>query len=143
MKIEGQDLLITPASFADAMALQVAIGKALKGSKINLSGLSENLQDEVEIDKLSGTVETLANLALSVATNQEVSDCLFKCAERAVFGPNKDKIDKDFFEPVENRKLYYPIMIEIIKENVGPFFGGVSSLLNGLPGMISGFLKSK
>lgn len=143
MKIEGQELTITPSSFSEAMALQVAIGKSLKGNKIDLSGLPEDLSSDVTPDKLSGTVGTLANLVLSVGTSQEVTDCLFKCAERAVYGLSKEKVDREFFEKVENRKLYYPIMIEVIKENVGPFFGGVGSLLQGLPGMFTSFLKSK
>ena len=143
MKIDGKDFQLTPAGFEDAMTLQVAIGKALKGNKIDLSGLSEDLLADIDFSKASGLIETLINLVLSVSTSSEISDCLFKCLARSTFGPDKLRVDKSFFEDVENRKFYYPIMIEVIKVNVGPFFGGVGSLFSGIQGKITSFLKQK
>lgn len=118
MQINGSDLRITPAGFSDALALEKAIGRALKGTRLELP---ENVTSEVSADMFSDIIGAV----LGVATSDEVESCLFKCAERALAG--KEKIDRAFFEKVENRQHYYPIMVEVIKENVGPFFKGLGS----------------
>ena len=73
-------------------------------------------------------------MALSVITSKRVKDALFKCAEKALVGA--DKVDRSFFESVENREFYYPIMTEVIKVNLGPFFKSLGSLFGG-PGIFS------
>jgi hypothetical protein len=80
-------------------------------------------------------------MALSVITSKRVNQALFKCCETALLGD--DKIDRNFFESVENRELYYPIMVEVIKVNLGPFFKKIGSLFGGQGNILAGFLKSK
>ena len=41
--------------------------------------------------------------------------------EWCVFRKGPLKIDKDTFEPVENREDYIQVCLEVIKENVAPF----------------------
>jgi hypothetical protein len=118
MQIKGSELRITPASLSDALALEKAIGRALKGTRLELP---ETVTAEVTTDMFSDIIGAV----LGVATSDEVEACLFKCAERALVGTVR--VDRDFFEDVENRQYYYPIMVEVIKENVGPFFKGLGS----------------
>lgn len=127
MNINGKELLVTPGSFSEAMALQKAIGRALKGTKLDLPGDSLT---ELNPDALGDIIGAV----LGVATSDEVEAALFACSDRALYGPDKLKVDRDFFEVVENRELYYPIMVEIIKANVGPFFKGLASRFGALVG---------
>ena len=130
MQINGKELQITPAGFGDAMALQKAIGRALKGSKLELP---ENMTDKMDASQLGDIIGAV----LGVATSDEVEAALFACANRAVYGPTKEPVTREFFEKVEHRELYYPIMVEIIKANVGPFFKGLSSKFAGLGQMLA------
>lgn len=125
-----QGLEITPASFEEAMELQDAVGNALSAKKIDLdfdiTGAEEKLN--------SGDIGTVLQLAISVATDKRVRNSLFTCAKRARY--KNQSIDADFFEHKENREKYYPIMIEILKVNLLPFFGGLGGLLQTAKGMI-------
>lgn len=132
MTINGSELKITPASFAEAMALQKAIGRALKGTKLELP---ENATDEIKPEMLTGIIDAV----LGVACSDEVESCLFECAKRCLVGT--EKIDRDFFEKPENRQHYFPIMVEIIKTNIGPFFKGLGIQLSGLGQAIAGLRK--
>jgi hypothetical protein len=140
MQVNGSELKIS-TSYEEADALLTAIMKALKGQKIDLEGVNADVLptpkegekidvSQIDLSKASGFIETIANLVLSTATSPEVKACLWTCAKRCVIG--NEKVDKDFFEKVENRKFYFPIMVEIIKENCGPFFAGLGSLFSGL-----------
>jgi hypothetical protein len=120
MNINGKELMISPASFSDAMALQKAIGRALKGTKLELP---DSVTTDVSPEKLGDIIGAVLN----VATSDDVEAALFACASRAVYGADREKISRDFFETLENRELYYPIMVEIIKVNIGPFFKGLVS----------------
>lgn len=144
--LNGKRLLITPASFDDAMELQDAVGESLKGTKVNLKGVAGLTGDsgsllDADVGELSGPVETIAGMVLSVVTSRRVKDALFKCAEKAILG--NDKVNRDFFENVENRELYYPIMTEVLKVNLGPFFKRIGLLFGGQGNLLSDFLKSK
>jgi len=134
MQINGRELRITPSSFDDAMALQKAIGRALKGTRLELP-------DTVTTQLTESAMGDIIGAVLGVATSDDVEACLFKCSEKALLG--SDKIDKNFFEKVENREHYYPIMVEIIKANVGPFFKALGSRFEGLTDLMTGSLTSK
>lgn len=147
VQLNGKRLLITPASFEDAMELQDAVGESLKGTKLDFKGLTGlgtgNGADILgaDISELAGPLETILGMGLSVITSKRVKAALFKCAEKAIYGDAK--VDRDFFENVDNRELYYPIMMEIVKVNLGPFFKKVSSLFTGPGNLFQKFLQSK
>ena len=134
MQIGGKDLVITPAPFSDALALQKAIGRAIKGTKLDLP---KDAEIEMNLDNIGSIID----MVLGVATSDEVEGCLLACASRALYGPTKEPVSRDFFEKIENRELYYPIMVEIIKANVGPFFKGLGSQFSGLAGKLGVSLK--
>lgn len=144
VQVNGKRLLITPAAFEDAMELQDAVGNALKGAKLDLKGL-DNVDAskllETDVSTLSGPLESIIGMALSVVTSKPVRAALFKCCEKAVYG--EDRVTREFFEAEANRELYYPIMVEVVKVNLGPFFRKVSSLFMGHGGMLQRFLASK
>jgi hypothetical protein len=140
MELDGKALRITPASFANAMELQTAVAEALKGTKLDLSGLAGAGLDS-EIEDLAGPIGTMVSGVLSVITSKRVENALFECCKTALIGD--DKITRDFFEDPEKRELYYPIMTEVVKVNLGPFFKRLGSLFGGAEGMLSAFLKLK
>jgi hypothetical protein len=130
MQLNNKELKITPASFAEAMALQKAIGRALKGTSFKMPSIVTDASGKVDLEKSDVDLAGIIDLVLGAAVSDEVQACLFVCSARALLG--QDKIDQDFFEKVENRELYYPIMVEIIKVNVGPFLKGLVSKFGAL-----------
>jgi hypothetical protein len=134
MLINGAELKITLGSFAEAMALQKAIGRALRGMKIDLP-------DNAKADLSPDSIGDILGAVLNVATSDEVETALFACAGRCLIG--QDKVDKDYFEKAENRQNYYPIMIEIIKANCGPFIKGLGSSFGGLGQLLAKSPASK
>jgi len=139
MLIEGKELSITPAGFADVFALKRALAVALKrdGIKLDLSGISIDTDNPMasEVGDIGGILDSI----LEVATDPAVQKWLFKCCERVIYG--EDKVNQDFFEEPDNRQYYYPIMIEVVKVNLSPFFLKLNSLFSGLPEMIKNTQK--
>lgn len=123
MQVNGRELKVTPASFADARALQKAIGNAIKSERVDIPASFDVDLSEAE---LSGVLSAV----ISVAVSDEVEAQLFKCAARALIG--EDKVDRDFFEDVDNREFFFPIMLEVAKVNVAPFFKNLASLFSGV-----------
>lgn len=139
MKINGQDLRITPASFEDAMELQRTVGTAIKENKLNIDG---NFGDSLANTEISpDTIGDIINTIINIGISKDVENALFKCAERALVGDKK--VNRDLFEPVENREHYYPIMIEILKVNLLPFFKALFLSSGGLLGKVKNILKQK
>lgn len=134
MQIGGKELIVTPAPYQDARALQKAIGRALKGVRIDLPG---SVKEDLKAESLS----EILNAVLRVAVDDEVEACLFKCAERAVLGG--EKITQEYFENIDNRQHFYPIMYEIVMVNVGPFFSGIASGFGDIAGKLGVSLKPK
>lgn len=153
MKISGVDIHIEPASFQDAMALQKALGRALKGQKLDLGGISSDIIKKdatgavdvasVDLSGAGGIATTIFNLLLGPACSDEVESCAMACAKKCYIEPGKEKIDADFFEKPDNRPLYYPIMIEVIKANCGPFIKGLVSSFGDLGAILGNGLKLK
>lgn len=123
MQINGEELRITPASFAEAVALQRAVGAAIKGSNISLP-------EDANIGDASINISEIMDLVISVGISPEVEEAVFVCAKRALLGTKK--IDREFFETVENREHYYPIMLEVARVNLSPFFKNLASMFTGL-----------
>ena len=141
-KINGQDFIITPGSFEEAMRLKDAVSKAItrQGIRLDLSGLDGGDIMNTPVEKVGGIIENV----LAVDSDPEVRVALFSCAARATYGKDREKITVDFFEPVERRELYYPIMVEVLKVNLGPFFKNLLSKFETLDvAKAFGNLKSK
>lgn len=153
MKISGVDIHIEPASFADAMALQKAIGRALKGQRLDFEGVSSDIVKKdaqgnidvasADLSGAGGIATTIFNLLLGPACSDEVEAAAMACAKKCYTETAHDPINADFFEKVDNRGLYYPIMIEVIKANCGPFIKGLVSSFGDLGAILGNGLKLK
>jgi hypothetical protein len=126
MKIKGVELRVTPASFELADELQNEVMRALEKSDITL---------DTEIDA------NILNPLLSVAGSKEIKKLLFECCKTVLFG--EETVNKDFFEKVENRELFYPIMIEVMRVNLLPFFQGLLSQFQGGGGILESIMQKK
>lgn len=124
--IQGKPLRITMASFSNAMALKKAVERAIKQEKLEFSFDVKSLSEDA--------MPSLIQLLLSVDSSDAVEDALFACCASSIFGADsaQEKVTRDFFEKEEHRQYYYPIMIEILKVNLGPFFATLGSLLSNL-----------
>lgn len=121
--IGGKELRVTPASLGVAFQLKKAISDAIlkAGVKLNLGEFLGKISDLEKLDTNDvGNIGWVLEIALSVSTDENVREVLFKCGEKSVHG--ESKVTKEYFEPIENRQFYFPIMIELIKANLSPFF---------------------
>lgn len=140
MTFDKTKLNITPASFQEANELRRVVGEAVAkeplrfGKEFNTEKILDN---EITGDLLSGVLGPL----LSIVNSRDVESAILVCAKRCLY--NKQKIDQDFFEDVENRELYFPILFEIAKENLSPFFGSLGLGLTTIRGKFGNILKRK
>jgi hypothetical protein len=129
--LNGRELVVNPSPFGLALELKNAVIKALTERKLSVGGTVLDALDgkkELNPEMLDGFLQAI----LAVAGNGEVERLLMECAKRAYIGADKDKIDADYFEEIENRRDYYPIMFHLLKENLEPFFAGAASLFPSL-----------
>lgn len=154
MNISGVEIHVEPASFADAMALQKALGRAIQGQKIDLGGISSDVikkdaagkldMASIDLSGAGGIATTILNLLLGPACSDEVEQAAMACAKKCYTADAaKLPIDRDFFEKPANRHLYYPIMIEVIKANCGPFIKGLVSSFGDLGAIFARGLTQK
>ncbi len=123
--LDDVKLTLIEGSFQDGMALQRVLTDSLNAKGLSLK---ENM----------GGMEIM-EIALVVGTDPEVQRILFKLGAESTITTEdgrSHKINEEFFQPVENRKYYIPVMTEIAKKNLTPFFKdlNVQSLIDGLTG---------
>lgn len=126
---------VRPADFEDAMALKDAIGKEIAESKLDvkLDAIGDMMNQDID---LNGAVSLIAQFMSS----KDIREALFKCLRRCTY--NNEKITPEFFNNIENRKYYYPMAFECIKENIAPFFGKTAFELLGMGDINLGALAS-
>jgi len=140
MKYNKSLLHITPSSFVLANNLKRVIVTEIINSKLNLNLDGKiNVKDPLQSDISGETIGSLIQSALQVAVSEDVEKAIFECAKSALY--DKNKIDYDFFEPIETRPLYYPIMLELAKVNMQPFIEGLSSQFGGLTKILKNIQK--
>jgi hypothetical protein len=154
MNISGVNIHVEPASFQDALALNKALGRALKGQRLDFSGASSDVVKKdaegnidlasVDLSGAGGIATTIMNLLLGPACSDEVEAAAMTCARKCYCeNVSRDPINADFFEKTENRGLYYPIMVEVIKANCGPFIKGLVSSFGDLGAIFAKGLQRK
>jgi hypothetical protein len=148
MTFEKTLLVVTPASFDISNNLKNAITQAIYRSPLKIriptSVLDIKSEEDLELtadDLNDDSIGEIVKVFLSMSHSRDVERCLWECCGRAVY--DKAKVNKDFFEKVENREFYYPIMMEVVKVNVGPFIKGLLSQFGDVFGQIKSFLGSK
>lgn len=104
----GALLKITPASFSEAKALYQAVLEEIKG---------------IEISSKEDLTSVFKNFACIAFSSKKIEQCLEVCFKRCLYNCGKGdfKIDKDTFEPIENRVDYMSVCVEVAKENLMPF----------------------
>lgn len=142
MKIDGKELEIQPARFADVMKLKYNIGKALSVKSLDLGGVEVNSEDPLKSDIGSDTLGSLLENIINVATDEKVMGSLFDCCDKIVLFDSY-QVNREFFEDPATREYYYPIMLEVIKVNIMPFFGKISSMFSGAGELMGKFQKQK
>ena len=146
MKIDGIEIEIQPSTFTNAMALKKAVADALRKDGITLDLKSININDDdiLKSDIGENTLGSLIENALAVATDANLRKALFDCCDKVVlFGNERLQVDAAFFEEPDTWGYYYPIMIEVIKVNLTPFFGKLSSMFSGVQELIGKSLRLK
>ena len=146
MKIDGIEIEIQPSTFANAMALKKAVADALRKDGITLDLKSININDDdiLKSDIGENTLGSLVENVLAVATDANLRKALFDCCDKVVlFGNERLQVNASFFEEPDTWGYYYPIMIEVIKVNLTPFFGKLSSMFSGVQELIVKSLKLK
>lgn len=124
---------ITPSSYQEARKLERILAKVLADSSIDIKDTSDS--PEMFMGEL---IKSVLHLLIS----EELEEALFVCSKKAAY--NSEKITVEFFDKPENRELYYPIMIEVMKVNVLPFIKGLSSQFKALTGTdVESLLKRK
>lgn len=139
MSFDKSLLQITLSSFDEAADLHDAVGSALQKSSMNISVKNIDTENPINSELSENAFGEVIKTLLSVTISKEVRNCLFVCCKRVLY--NKEKVDKDFFDKVENRSLYYPIMMEVAKDNLKPFIESLSSQFGGLAAIIKSIQK--
>ena len=79
MQIKGSELKISPAGFSDALALEKAIGRALKGTRLELP---ETATAEISPDMFSDIAGALLGVATVVGHVMNVVETIYaRCGE--------------------------------------------------------------
>jgi hypothetical protein len=104
----GAILKITLAPFSDAKALYQAFLEEMK---------------TIEVSSTHDFTNLFKNLVCIGFSSKKIESCLEVCLKRCTYNYGKGdlKIDKDSFEPAENRGDYMSVCTEVAKENILPF----------------------
>ena len=104
----GAVLKIQLAPFSDAKALYQAVLEEIK---------------LIEISSKEDLTSVFKNLACVGFSSKKIEQCLEVCFKKCLYNSGKGdlKIDKDTFEPIENRGDYLFVCVEVAKENILPF----------------------
>ena len=124
--ILGQEFRLQVGSMLECTVLKLAFIKALKGEgiKLDISGWDFSQGSKTEIGDIGG----IADIILGILGNEDLEKALYTLGKKCLIGSdeNASAITVDFFEEVENRKYYFPVMIAILKANLAPFIAGLS-----------------
>lgn len=108
---------IRVAPWAESVELKNAITGALAEKGIDLAGLDLKGLGAMEIEDF---LSPLINIVLTIDSNMRVQNALANCMKRCSY--NGEMITEETFENVEAREYYYPIIVDILKVNLAPFF---------------------
>ena len=126
----GAKLVVTPADFQDADALRKAVLRAVRGIQLNPTILDAemNLQSLIANPNLA---TVFIDRILSVATAEDVEDCIFRCGVKAAYlnQPFSRALFDDPKVGQQAREDFHEICVQILKANLTPFFKQTFSVL--------------
>lgn len=122
----GAKLQIQLASFAHGTRLLKTVAATLASVEIDFE-----MSDLKDIG--SKDINSLKNVLLALVASEGVERDLLECAKKCLY--NDQRIVTDTFEPEAARGDYLPVLVEVIKANLRPFFSGLdlSSLTSSKP----------
>ena len=112
----GKTLEISLASFSEANALNKAVASELKGLKIDKD---LDLEDP----------NFIKDAVCTAIASDRIMECLDACIKRCTY--DGLKINKDTFEPEENRQDYFVVYKEVLIETIRPFLKSLLSQFGG------------
>lgn len=118
----GSILELDYTSYLNTMNLLQHLAKVIKKdipdfslNNTMLEKLGSN-QDTLK-DKL---FSILPNALLNAVMDNDLIDAIFKCADNSLI--NDYRINKEYFENIENRQDFFPVLFQVVKYNLTPFF---------------------
>ena len=120
----GRQLLLGLAPFSVGTKLFKAVLAEVRSVEIDATKMDLNMElNLTKLDpKLIGTVK---NLLCEIAGSDAVEAAVFECMSRCTLAGIK--IDRTTFESAEAREDYLPVVVEVMKFNLAPFFRGLAS----------------
>ena len=121
-------LTVTPSDFSVADDLRIAIIHSLNktdlglGKSFNPFNLQDAFSQELDFEKALKS-------ALFLTADRQVLECFWECAKKATVGKSIAVVNRQFFEPEENRELFMEIFISVLEANVKSFFTGIIKAL--------------
>lgn len=109
----GAELVITVGSFAESKALYQALIEECKSIKIQGD---------------SQTADMIKDLFCVGLSSKKIEAALAACLKRVTY--KGLKIDENTFEPIENREDYIELCLEVIHENIAPFWKSLYAQFN-------------
>jgi len=131
----GHQLTLNVAEFEEAQVLLEQLSEAAKGVRLDISqdmmaAILAGDQDTIKKAVVGNDVNTIWNLFLNVMSHRglkiAVGQCMRHCMLNAA-GPTEAIVPEKTFNDERARPDYLPIAWEVIKANVGPFFGSLVS----------------
>jgi hypothetical protein len=122
----GALLTVSLAPFTDANRLLKAIARELAQVNFDLGDL--------DLKEISGKdINVLKNAVFQLLQSDAVETAVMKCAEKCLY--NNERITSETFSKEDDRPAYLPVVWEVMKANLSPFFAGLnlSSLTSASP----------
>lgn len=125
----------TPITLKSGATLTIGIAPFLAGTKL-IRTISRELalvKVDFDLDTLNGVgakdISTLKNALFTLLASEAVEHAIMECAKKSLY--NGQGITAGTFESEEARPDYLPVMAEVVKANLRPFFSGLdwSSLI--------------
>jgi hypothetical protein len=127
----GHVLTVNVASLAAASELKSVIANELQ-RRVTLNGMSDGVVFALLAGNRKGVLGAIAGsdvnvlwqIVLTLLGSREIEAAFFECAKVCTLntvGPDV-KIDRTTFEPEEVRRDMIPVALEVMKENLSPFF---------------------
>lgn len=111
----GNLLTVNPPPFALANKLLKTVARELTAVSFDLD------LGNVDLAKIAPKdINTLKNAAFQLLQSDAVEAAVFACVERCLY--NGQKITRDTFESPEARADYLPVVWEVMKASLTPFF---------------------
>lgn len=107
----GAKLMLGHTPFTESKALYQALLEQAKEVTIDFN---------TDLD-----INLFKDLFIAAATSQKVDACMWVCLKRCLY--NGQQITEQTFEPIEARKDYVKVIMEVAQHNVAPFFESLRS----------------